>query len=115
MRDGASERFSTGVGTMTSSIGSSSLTRTSYIDFVTWRTSTYDIDEFACGSRSISSVLKPLLATAAERLMAVVVLSTPPFWLATVMIMETVAIVHALSRRLSIAVRDVPAYILYLQ
>src|ERR1051325_1865257 len=31
-------------------------------------------------------VLKPLLATAAERLMAVVVLPTPPFWLATVMI-----------------------------
>src|SRR6266436_3466591 len=42
----------------------------------------------ACGSRSISSVLKPLEATAADRLMAVVVLPTPPFWLATVMIMN---------------------------
>src|SRR6185369_15901444 len=95
MRDGASERLSTGVGTMTSSNGTSSLTITSYIDFVTCRTSTYDIDEFACGSRSISSVLKPLFATAAERLMAVVVLPTPPFWLATVMIIEPAAIVHA--------------------
>src|SRR4051794_28391285 len=96
MRDGASERLSTCVGTITSSIGSSSDTITSYIDFVTCRTSTYDIDEFACGSRSISSVLNPLLATAAERLMAVVVLPTPPFWFATVMIMEPGSIVHAL-------------------
>src|SRR6266545_5026334 len=31
-------------------------------------------------------VLNPLLATAAERLMAVVVFPTPPFWFATVMI-----------------------------
>src|SRR3954470_3961879 len=43
---------------------------------------------FACGSRSISSVLWPLFATAAARLMVVVVLPTPPFWLATVMIIE---------------------------
>src|SRR2546430_1225403 len=44
--------------------------------------------EFGCGARSVRSVLKPLLATAAERLMAVVVFPTPPFWLATVMIIE---------------------------
>src|SRR5581483_5456451 len=72
----------------TSSSGSSSLTSTSYIDLVTCRTSMYDMDEFACGSRSINRVLNPLFATAAERLMAVVVLPTPPFWLATVMIIE---------------------------
>ena len=36
----------------------------------------------------MSSVLKPLEATAAARLMAVVVFPTPPFWLATVMIMN---------------------------
>src|ERR1043165_4620419 len=34
-------------------------------------------------------VLKPLLATAAARLIAVVVFPTPPFWLATVMIIRT--------------------------
>src|SRR5437870_1338964 len=71
---------------MTSPKESSSLTRTSNIDFVIDRGSTYDIVEFACGSRSMRRVLKPLFATAAERLMAVVVLPTPPFWLATVMI-----------------------------
>jgi hypothetical protein len=36
----------------------------------------------ACGSQSTSSVLKDEMANAAERLMAVVVFPTPPFWLA---------------------------------
>src|ERR1700741_2992797 len=40
----------------------------------------------------MSSVLWPLLATAAARLIVVVVLPTPPFWLATVMIIETAGI-----------------------
>src|SRR4029079_12665715 len=86
--DGASQRFGNCVGTMTSGKESSSLTRTSNIDFVTERGSIYDIVEFACGSRSMRRVLKPLLATAAERLMAVVVLPTPPFSLATVMMLR---------------------------
>src|ERR1043165_7081915 len=86
--DGASQRFGSCVGTMTSGKESSSLTMTSNIERVMERGSTYDIVEFACGSRSMRRVLKPLLATAAERLMAVVVLPTPPFWLATVMIMN---------------------------
>src|SRR4029453_14409350 len=36
----------------------------------------------ACGSRSMSSVLRPRIASAAARLTAVVVLPTPPFWFA---------------------------------
>src|SRR6185437_7925062 len=37
----------------------------------------------AWGSQSISSVLSPSSASAAARLMAVVVLPTPPFWFTT--------------------------------
>src|SRR5262245_20218495 len=42
-------------------------------------------DRFAWGSRSISSVSCPRAAREAARLMAVVVLPTPPFWFATAM------------------------------
>src|SRR5437879_11860622 len=42
--------------------------------------------ELACGSRSTSRVGWPTSAMAAARLMAVVVLPTPPFWLTTAMI-----------------------------
>jgi len=35
-----------------------------------------------CGSRSMISTLSPTAASAVPRLMAVVVLPTPPFWLA---------------------------------
>src|SRR5215510_1709396 len=41
-----------------------------------------DIVLLACGSRSIRSVGLPRRARAAARLMAVVVLPTPPFWFA---------------------------------
>src|SRR5271169_3036830 len=41
--------------------------------------------EFDCGSQSTSSVLTSAAASEAARLMAVVVLPTPPFWLATAM------------------------------
>src|SRR5713226_480221 len=37
--------------------------------------------ELACGSRSTSTIECPSSASAAPRLMAVVVLPTPPFWL----------------------------------
>ena len=43
--------------------------------------SRYDIVLLAWGSRSISSVRLPRKASAAARLMAVVVFPTPPFWL----------------------------------
>src|ERR1051325_8186712 len=42
----------------------------------------------------MSRVLRPLFATAAARLIAVVVLPTPPFWLATVMIIGPSGILH---------------------
>ncbi len=42
----------------------------------------------ACGSRSMSSVFRPRMASAAARLTAVVVLPTPPFWLAMATIMR---------------------------
>src|ERR1017187_1536018 len=41
--------------------------------------------EFDCGSQSTSNVLTSAAANEAARLMAVVVLPTPPFWLATAM------------------------------
>src|SRR6266849_5028113 len=41
--------------------------------------------EFDCGSQSTRSVLTSATAREAARLMAVVVLPTPPFWLATAM------------------------------
>src|SRR5581483_4160517 len=50
----------------------------------------------ACGSRSTSSVRKPSSASAAPRLMAVVVLPTPPFWFATAITRATDASTPAL-------------------
>src|SRR5690606_12615671 len=44
------------------------------------------VEALPCGSRSTSRTLSPSSASAAERLIAVVVLPTPPFWLATAMI-----------------------------
>src|SRR5204863_10018615 len=40
-----------------------------------------------CGSRSMTRTLCPAAASAVARLTAVVVLPTPPFWLATAMIL----------------------------
>ena len=52
------------------------------------RMSTKDIELFPCGSKSSRSVLRPFEAKAAERLMAVVVLPTPPFWFVIARITE---------------------------
>ena len=41
------------------------------------------VEALPCGSRSISSTRQPVAASAVARLIAVVVLPTPPFWLAT--------------------------------
>src|SRR5262245_26639341 len=49
---------------------------------VTCGMSRNDIVLLACGSRSMSSVRLPRRASAAAKLMAVVVFPTPPFWLA---------------------------------
>src|SRR5215472_7517407 len=45
------------------------------------------VDAFPCGSISITSVGSPTAAKAVPRLIAVVVLPTPPFWLATTRIL----------------------------
>src|SRR5580704_4197793 len=44
--------------------------------------------ELACGSQSMRRVGRPSRAMAAARLMAVVVLPTPPFWLTTAMTLD---------------------------
>src|SRR5215469_2129016 len=41
------------------------------------------VEALPCGSESIRSTRSPTAASAVPRLMAVVVLPTPPFWLAT--------------------------------
>src|SRR5271167_2576021 len=46
-------------------------------------TSPRPLEEFDCGSQSTNNVLTSAAASEAARLMAVVVLPTPPFWLAT--------------------------------
>src|SRR5215475_8822832 len=40
------------------------------------------VEALPCGSRSISRICSPTAASAVARLIAVVVLPTPPFWLA---------------------------------
>src|SRR5271165_4445869 len=40
------------------------------------------VEALPCGSRSISNTFSPVTASAVARLIAVVVLPTPPFWLA---------------------------------
>ncbi len=84
MRDGATSRFFTGEGRITSQRATESES-TSYIECCRGRTSRKDIEEFACGSRSTRSVFRPRIASAAARLMAVVVFPTPPFWFAMAM------------------------------
>src|SRR5579862_9566751 len=41
------------------------------------------VEALPCGSRSTISTCSPMAASAVPRLIAVVVLPTPPFWLAT--------------------------------
>ncbi len=72
-------RFFSPDGRITSLSFTSGSTRTSNIDLSIVRRSTYDIVLLAWGSRSISSVFMPFWASAAARLMAVVVFPTPPF------------------------------------
>src|ERR1022692_749195 len=63
-----------------------SSTRTLYTDIVPARWSMSSaVDAFPCGSRSTTSTRDPCCASDAARLTAVVVLPTPPFWLAIVM------------------------------
>ncbi len=54
---------------------------------------------FPCGSRSISSTFSPTAASAVARLIAVVVLPTPPFWLAIAKIFGAVGVRYGGGRR----------------
>ncbi len=47
------------------------------------RAESQPVEALPCGSRSTTSTFSPIAASAVPRLMAVVVLPTPPFWLAT--------------------------------
>src|SRR5215471_8820506 len=83
MRDGATHRFGCCVdGRITSSNVTSFSAIASYTLRVTAATSRYDIVLLAWGSRSTRSVGLPRSESAAARLIAVVVLPTPPFWFA---------------------------------
>ena len=79
MRDGAIQRFSIGVGTITSASVQLLSATASYTLLATCPISRNDIVLLAWGSRSTRSVRLPRSASAAARLMAVVVLPTPPF------------------------------------
>src|SRR5580765_5685317 len=87
MRDGATHRFSSDDGRITSESGTAGSAIASYTLRVTCGMSRNDIVLLDWGSRSRSSVRLPRRARAAARLIAVVVLPTPPFWLAIATIM----------------------------
>src|SRR5690606_38342406 len=59
-----------------------------------------------CGSRSTISTRSPIAASAVARLMAVVVLPTPPFWLASVMMRGPGFIVTLCMQSESIVLED---------
>src|SRR5450756_485292 len=83
IRAGATQRFGWLVdGRTTSSNVTSFSAIASYTLRVIWVTSRNDIVLLAWGSRSTSRVGLPRRDSAAARLIAVVVLPTPPFWFA---------------------------------
>src|SRR5450755_2469255 len=60
-----------------------------YTDGVpTWWSTSSAVEVFPCGSRSMTRTRDPCWARLAARLTALVVLPTPPFWLAIVMIRQ---------------------------
>ena len=73
---------------MTSPIDTEASVKTSYMDRSTVVMSRKDMVLLAWGSRSMRRVFFCRSANAAARLIAVVVLPTPPFWLAIDMTME---------------------------
>src|SRR6266849_6650692 len=69
--------------------------------------------EFDCGSQSTSSVLTSAAAREAARLMAVVVLPTPPFWLATAMTRPMILFSVCLRVRICERVCEINARVLW--
>src|SRR4051812_49156319 len=82
MRAGARNRCGCAVGTMMSFRPQFGSTKASKTFLVMVRGSMKVSELLPCGSRSMSRVGLPRRASAAARLMAVVVLPTPPFWFA---------------------------------
>ena len=58
----------------------------------------WDIVRLPCGSRSIASTRMPFSASATPRFSVVVVLATPPFWLAKTITLATVGPLSVLAR-----------------
>src|SRR5919204_3745540 len=61
------------------------------------------VEALPCGSRSTMSTRSPIAASAVPRLIAVVVLPTPPFWLASARIRGAAAIIANASMQLAVA------------
>src|SRR5581483_310266 len=77
--EGTRKRFAYGVGFTSSASGAPS--SRSYVEVPFARMPSPDV-AFACGSRSTTSARSPASARQAARLIALVVLPTPPFWFA---------------------------------
>src|SRR5437867_11523900 len=82
MRAGMMSRVGMAVWWIASFTESPGSVRASYTVVPSWVGSMKDSVQFAWGSRSMRRVLNFFWARAAARLIAVVVLPTPPFWLA---------------------------------
>src|SRR5262245_34176622 len=61
------------------------------------------VEALPCGSRSMMSTRSPIAASAVPRLIAVVVLPTPPFWLASARIRGFVSVMTMLSMQFVVA------------
>ena len=83
---GAHSRCGNPATFFTTSFNGTSSIRTSNIPGPSLRSTPRAVQAFPWGSRSITKTLRPPIASAAATLTAVVVLPTPPFWLATVKI-----------------------------
>src|SRR5262245_64731330 len=95
MRAGAMNRLSIGACRITSASAQVGSAIASYVLRVIVRRSRNEMLLLACGSRSMSSVLLPRMASAAARFTAVVVFPTPPFWLAIATIIGLVLVDEA--------------------
>src|SRR5271165_1864486 len=86
---GIAKRFSTSVGLVASAAVTSPINTWYVLRRCGSRPNPTPLEAFDWGSQSTSSVRAPDDASEAARLMAVVVLPTPPFWLATAMTRTT--------------------------
>ena len=85
MVDGAMWSFGTAVGSTAARIGRLAGEHVIGRDCRALRSMPSPVEALPCGSRSTISTCSPMAASAVPRLIAVVVLPTPPFWLAMAM------------------------------